>query len=126
MMSLLVQMLIKNKDEVSNPSVKKAYATLSSVVGIMLNLFLCVAKIVIGLLSHSVSISADGFNNLSDAGTNLVSLLGFKIARYGGGSTHHKCELKQAILVKLLYGTRYSGFFGIAFFLTNNVNTFYL
>ena len=38
----------------------------------------------------------------------------------------HKCELKQAILVKLLYGTRYSGFFGIAFFLTNNVNTFYL
>lgn len=88
MMSLLVQMLIKNKDEVSNPSVKKAYATLSSVVGIMLNLFLCVAKIVIGLLSHSVSISADGFNNLSDAGTNLVSLLGFKIARYGGGSTH--------------------------------------
>lgn len=88
MMSLLVQMLIKNKDEVSNPSVKKAYATLSSVVGIVLNLFLCTAKIVIGLLSHSVSISADGFNNLSDAGTNLVSLLGFKIARYGGGSTH--------------------------------------
>lgn len=88
MMSLLVQMLIKNKDEVSNPSVKKAYATLSSVVGIVLNLFLCTAKIVIGLLSHSVSISADGFNNLSDAGTNLVSHLGFKIARYGGGSTH--------------------------------------
>ncbi|WP_337483968.1 cation diffusion facilitator family transporter, partial [Porcipelethomonas sp.] len=88
MMSLLVQMLIKNKAEVSNPSVKKAYATLSSVVGIVLNLFLCTAKIVIGLLSHSVSISADGFNNLSDAGTNLVSLLGFKIARYGGGSTH--------------------------------------
>lgn len=88
MMSLLVQVFIKNKDEVSNPSVKKAYATLSNVVGIMLNLFLCMSKIVIGLLSHSVAISADGFNNLSDAGTNLVSLLGFKIARYGGGSTH--------------------------------------
>ncbi len=42
------------------------------------------------------------------------------------GVITHKCELKQAILVKLLYGTRYSGFFGIAFFLTNNVNTFYL
>lgn len=88
MMSLLVQMFIKNEDEVSNPSVKKAYAVLSSVVGIMLNLFLCTAKIVIGLLSHSVAISADGINNLSDAGTNLVSLLGFKIARYGGGRTH--------------------------------------
>lgn len=46
------------------------------------------AKIAAGLLSHSVAISADGFNNLSDAGTSLVSLLGFKIAGYGGGSTH--------------------------------------
>lgn len=88
MMSLLVRLFIKNKDDVSNPSVKKAYAALSSVVGILLNLLLCTAKIVIGLFSHSVAISADGFNNLSDAGTNLVSLLGFKIARYGGGNTH--------------------------------------
>lgn len=88
MMSLFMRMFIKNNEDVSNPSVKKAYATLSSVVGILLNLFLCMAKIVIGLLSRSVAISADGFNNLSDAGTNLVSLLGFKIARYGGGSTH--------------------------------------
>ena len=46
---------------------------------------------------------------------------------YGtGGRTPHKCELKQEVLVKLLYGTRYSGFFGTVFFLTNNVNTFYL
>ena len=88
MMSLFMRMFIKNNEDVSNPSVKKAYATLSSVVGILLNLFLCTAKIVIGLLSRSVAISADGFINLSDAGTNLVSLLGFKIARYGGGSTH--------------------------------------
>lgn len=88
MMSLFIRMFIKNNKDVSNPSVKKAYATLSSVVGILLNLFLCTAKIVIGLLSRSVAISADGFNNLSDAGTNLVSLLGFNIARYGGGSTH--------------------------------------
>ena len=88
MMSLFIQLFIKNKEDVSNPNVKKAYATLSSTVGILLNLFLCMAKISIGLFSHSVAISADGFNNLSDAGTNMVSLLGFKIARYGGGSTH--------------------------------------
>ena len=42
------------------------------------------------------------------------------------GIKSHKRELKQAILVKLLYGTRYSGFFGTVFFLTNNMNTFYL
>ena len=87
MMSLFVQLFVSNKEDVSNPSVKKAYATLSSVVGILLNLFLCMAKIAVGLLSHSVAISADGFNNLSDAGTSLVSLLGFKVAGYGGGST---------------------------------------
>lgn len=88
MMSLFIQLFIKNKEDVSNPNVKKAYAALSSTVGILLNLFLCMAKISIGLFSHSVAISADGFNNLSDAGTSLVSLFGFKIARYGGGSTH--------------------------------------
>lgn len=80
MMSLFVKLFIKNREDVSNPRVKKAYAALSSIVGILLNSFLCVAKISIGLLSHSVAISADGFNNLSDAGTNLVSLLGFQIA----------------------------------------------
>ena len=88
MMTLFIRLFIKNKEDISNPNVKKAYANLSSIVGILLNLFLCMAKISIGLFSHSVAISADGFNNLSDAGTNLVSLLGFKIAGYGGGSTH--------------------------------------
>ena len=88
MMSLLIKLLIRNREEVSAPSVKKAYASLSSVVGIILNLFLCTAKIVIGLLSNSIAISADGFNNLSDAGTSLMALLGFKIAGYGGGSEH--------------------------------------
>ena len=88
MMSLFVKLFIKNKEDISNPSVKKAYASLSSIVGILLNLFLCIAKITIGLLSNSVAISADGFNNLSDAGTNIVSFFGFKIARYGVGKIH--------------------------------------
>lgn len=68
-MSLFMRLFIKNKDDISNPSVKKAYANLSNIVGIILNLFLCITKIVIGLLSNFIAISADGFNNLSDAGT---------------------------------------------------------
>lgn len=88
MMALFIRLFIKNEEDVSNPSVKKAYATLSSLVGILLNLLLCTAKIAIGLISHSIAVSADGFNNLSDAGTNMVSLLGFKIAQYGGGNVH--------------------------------------
>lgn len=88
MMSLLIKLLVRNKENVTSPSVKKAYASLSSTVGIFLNLLLCTAKIGIGLFSNSVAISADGFNNLSDAGTSLVSLVGFKIAGYGSGTTH--------------------------------------
>lgn len=88
MMSLLIKIFIKDKENVSAPSVKKAYAELSSIVGIILNIFLCTSKIVIGILSNSIAISADGFNNLSDAGTSLVSLFGFKIAKYGGGNVH--------------------------------------
>ena len=67
---------------------KKAYASLSSIAGIILNLLLCTAKIMTGFFSRSVAISADGFNNLSDAGISLMTLLGFQIARYGRGSTH--------------------------------------
>lgn len=88
MMLILIRLFIKNEEDILNPNVKKAYATLSSIVGITLNLLLCTTKIIIGLLSHSVAISADGFNNLSDAGTNVVSLLGFKIAKFGKGSMH--------------------------------------
>lgn len=88
MMSLLMKLCFRNKGYFSETAAKKRYASLSSVVGIILNLFLCMAKIVIGFSSHSVAISADGFNNLSDAGMSLITLLGFHIARYGKGKIH--------------------------------------
>lgn len=88
MMSLLVRLFIKDKEDATNPRVKKAYAALSSVTGILLNVFLCVIKIAMGIYSHSVAVLADGLNNLSDAGVNLVSFLGFKVAGYGGGKIH--------------------------------------
>ena len=50
----------------------------------------------------------------------------FKVDAGYRGERNHKCELKQAILVKLLYGSHHSGFFGTVFFLTGNVNIFYL
>ena len=88
MMLLLVKRFIRNNENVSAPSVKQGYAFLSSAVSIILNILLCTAKIIIGFTTGSVAISADGFNNLSDAGTSLVSLLGFKVAGYGGGTEH--------------------------------------
>lgn len=88
MVSLLAKFFIKDRENVSNPNVKKAYAALSSVVGICLNVLLCTAKIGIGLACRSVAIMADGCNNLADAGTSLVSFAGFKMAQYGGGLRH--------------------------------------
>lgn len=88
MITLLAGLFIQNKEDLSNPRVKKAYAALASITGILLNLLLCAAKITIGALSHSIAITTDGFNNLADAGTSILSFLGFKIAGYGGGSVH--------------------------------------
>lgn len=88
MMSLLIKLFIKNNEEVMTRSMKRAYASLSSIAGILLNLFLCISKIVIGHISNSIAISADGYNNLCDAATSLAALLGFKIAGYGSGSAH--------------------------------------
>ena len=88
MMAQLIKLYFRNKTNTSDAATKRAYASLSSIAGIILNLLLCTAKIVTGFFSHSVAISADGFNNLSDAGISLMTLLGFQIARYGRGSTH--------------------------------------
>lgn len=88
MMSRMVKFFIGKQEEICTPEEKQAYATLSSMAGIILNLFLGVAKIVSGYFSRSVAISADSVNNLSDAGISLVSLLGFQIAKYGRGKIH--------------------------------------
>jgi len=88
MMAQLIKLYFRDKANTSDTAVKRAYASLSSIAGIILNLLLCTAKIATGFFSRSVAISADGFNNLSDAGISLMTLLGFQIARYGRGSTH--------------------------------------
>ena len=88
MMAQIIKLYFRDKANISDAAVKRAYASLSSIVGIILNLLLCTAKIVTGFFSRSVAISADGFNNLSDAGISLMTLLGFQIARYGRGNTH--------------------------------------
>jgi len=88
MMAQLIKLYFKGKTKTSDVAEKRAYASLSSIAGIILNLLLCTAKIMTGFFSRSVAISADGFNNLSDAGISLMTLLGFQIARYGRGTIH--------------------------------------
>ena len=80
MIQLLAKRFIPDRGNTSDPAVRQAYGVLCGVVGIVLNILLFAGKVLAGLLSGSVAIAADAANNLSDAGSSLVTLLGFKLA----------------------------------------------
>ena len=80
MTELIARLFIKNHDNIKDNNVRKAYGTLGGIVGIICNFFLCVIKMTAGFISGSISIMADGFNNLSDMGSSLVTIIGFKLA----------------------------------------------
>ncbi len=81
MIYLLSKIFIKNRADYKNPDVRRAYGVLCSVMGILLNVLLFAVKLFIGIISGAVSIIADSYNNLSDAGSSLISLFGFKFAQ---------------------------------------------
>ena len=80
MISLLAKKFIKDCDNVTSPAVRQAYGMLCGIVGICLNIVLFALKFFAGTISGSIAITADAFNNLSDAGASVVTLLGFKLA----------------------------------------------
>ena len=75
MIRLLSRWLIPDRDNVSSPAVRRAYGTLCGAVGIALNILLFIGKFFAGQLSGSIAVTADAFNNLSDAGSSAVTLL---------------------------------------------------
>ncbi|MGN0132637.1 MAG: cation diffusion facilitator family transporter [Lachnospiraceae bacterium] len=80
MITLLSSLFIKNKDDAKSPQVRKAYGILCGGVGIFLNICLFAGKFFAGLISNSIAITADALNNLSDAGSSLITLIGFQMA----------------------------------------------
>ena len=80
MITLLSKIFIKNRENCSSAEVRSAYGTLCSIFGIFLNVVLAVAKMIAGSLSGSVAITADAVNNLSDAGSSVISLIGFRMS----------------------------------------------
>ena len=80
MIKLLTKLFIKDHENVTSAAVRRAYGTMCSLYGIFLNLLLFAGKYIAGLISGSVAITADAFNNLSDAGSSIITLLGFAIA----------------------------------------------
>ncbi|MBR2742817.1 MAG: cation transporter [Clostridia bacterium] len=80
MTDLLIKAFIKNAGDANDPAVRAKYGALSGTCGIVLNVLLFAAKLIIGIISSSVAIIADAFNNLSDAGSSVVMLVGFKLS----------------------------------------------
>lgn len=85
---MLEKIFIKDYKDIALPRVRNAYGILASVVGIICNIILCSAKIAVGVIFGAVSITADGLNNLSDAGSSLVSVLGFRWANKPADKDH--------------------------------------
>lgn len=107
MTKLLVSKFVKNYEDVKNQKVREAYGVLSSWVGIACNILLFVAKFVIGTLANSIAIISDGFNNLSDCASCIVTMFGYKMAAkpadkdhpFGHGRMEHLTSLVIAIVI---------------------------
>lgn len=106
MTELLIRWFIKDADNVTDTTVRKNYGTLGSFVGIICNLLLCSFKITVGGITGSISIVADGLNNLSDMGSSVVAMLGFKLADKPADSDHPfghgRMEYMSAFVVAIL------------------------
>ena len=102
----LVRRFIRDWENVGDPAVRERYGVLSGGVGIFLNLLLSLGKFFAGLLTGSIAVTADAFNNLSDAGSSVVTLVGFKLAGQkaddGHPFGHGRIEYLAGLLVSLL------------------------
>lgn len=107
MRSLLIKLFIKNPDDVTNDKTRAAYGILGSVVAIVANVFLFILKFIIGTASASLSITADAFNNLSDALSSGIGFVGVKLSEkpadedhpFGHGRIEYLITLLVAVMV---------------------------
>lgn len=110
MIKLLAKIFIKDSQNTADSKVRVAYGYLCGAVGIALNILLFVGKIIAGTISGSVAVTADAFNNLSDAGSSIISLIGFRLASqkpdphhpFGHGRFEYIASLIISIIIVLM------------------------
>lgn len=103
----LCRWFVKDSDNHTDPAVRLAYGRLAGIVGIVCNILLCGLKLLAGLLAGSLAMIADAFNNLSDAGSSVVTLIGFKLAGappdkdhpFGHGRMEYLSAMGVAVLI---------------------------
>lgn len=87
-MEIIFKLFIKDKDNTENIKVRNDYGKLSGTAGICLNVCLFIIKLIAGMITTSISVMADAFNNLSDAGASIITLIGFKMAEKPADEDH--------------------------------------
>lgn len=110
MTKLLVKLFIKDSENTKDPDVRESYGMLGSIVGIIVNILLSAGKYAIGVMSKSVSITADAINNLADAASCIVTLVSFRMAArkpdkehpFGHGRIEYIAALAVGFLVELM------------------------
>ena len=110
MTELLIKLFVRDGKSVKDPKVRSAYGKLSGAVGIAVNLILSAAKFLVGLLTGSITVTADAVNNLSDAGSSIITLFGFKLSEkpadkehpYGHGRIEYISALTVSIFVIIM------------------------
>lgn len=110
MISLLINMFVKDRENTGDPVVRRKYGEVCGFAGILLNILLFIGKFIAGQLSGSIAITADAFNNLSDAGSSLITLIGFRLAGkkpdpkhpFGHGRVEYISGLMVALLILMM------------------------
>lgn len=106
MIKFLVKKTIKNYQDTENTKVREKYGVLSGILGIICNLFLCSLKLIIGFLMSSMAIISDGFNNLSDSGSSIISIFSAKLSNKKPDKDHPfghgRVEYISSLLVSFL------------------------
>ena len=110
MVKLLIKTFIAHDTETENPKVRAAYGMLAGTMGIVCNLLLFLAKLIVGTFSHSIAITSDAFNNLSDMGSSLISAVTAKLSGqrpdaehpFGHGRLEYIASLAVSFLIMLV------------------------
>ncbi len=88
MTNMLIKLFIKDNKNVTDLKVRGKYAMLASITGIILNIFLSISKLIVGIFSSSMSIISDALNNMTDAGSSVITLVGFRVSQKQSDSDH--------------------------------------
>lgn len=106
MISILSKIFIKNRQDTEDLSVRTAYGTLCGILGILFNIILFAIKLFAGFISGAISIISDAFNNLTDAASSIITLLGFRIANQKADKDHPfghgRIEYVSGLIVSML------------------------